>query len=40
MHVGECGMYLKWMDSQFATFNPAMAMSRDGDLYTSVFIQI
>lgn len=24
------------MNSQFATFNPAMAMSRDGDLYASV----
>ena len=40
MNECECGMYLKWIDSQFATFNPAMAMSRDGDLYTSVFTQI
>ena len=40
MLVSECGMYLKLVNSQFATFNPAMAMSRDGDLYTSVFTQI
>lgn len=33
-------MYLKWMNSQFATFNPAMAMSIDADLYTSVFTEI
>ena len=40
MLVSECGMYLKLVNSQFATFKPAMAMSRDGDLYTSVFTQI